>query len=294
MHAPLNAAHHGLRCWKDSDAPVWRNHHLAARQTTNLLKFDFGNSPLISIEILYTIGQALRLAGAAILAVDERELGILDPAPDPASGIYRSVILYDSLAGGSGHLAELCHPDNQEIHQAWVEKTIELLTVEGDMADSVRHRELMRRLLTASCDDSKLVPELASQFLLALKAGSEDAGTTASELDSDTLPLKNLISGEIPEFFALWIGSNEMTGVPEGALSMRRWESSVSTSLPERDRIIVLRLPNGSVGIGKWLYQKTTHANTPHKIRLRRSQNPILLELTDAEFQALQIIASNT
>ena len=36
-HAPLNSADADLRCWTRREAPVWRNHHLAAKQSTHLL-----------------------------------------------------------------------------------------------------------------------------------------------------------------------------------------------------------------------------------------------------------------
>ena len=166
-HAPLNSAHQNNRCWdKDEKPPVWRNHHLAAKQSTHLLRFDFsGVGAQLDGDVLYTVGQALRIAAAKVLELDEREIGIIPPVPDSQTRQYSSVILYDSLAGGSGHLAELSHPENAQKAEEWLSAARELLTVDGKMPDAVRKREATRRLLTADCDDGKLDPERALSLL---------------------------------------------------------------------------------------------------------------------------------
>ena len=167
-HAPLNSGFQNNRCWdKDEAPPVWRNHHLAAIQSTHLLRFDFsGVGAQFDGDVLYTIGQALRIAAAKVLELDEREIGIIPPVPDSQTRQYSSVILYDSLAGGSGHLAELSHPENAERAAEWLRAARALLTVEGKMPDVLRKREAIRRLLTADCEDEKLDPESALSLLL--------------------------------------------------------------------------------------------------------------------------------
>ena len=293
LHAPLNASHRGRRCWEEEEAPVWRNHHLAAKQTTNLLKIDFGGThqPL-DRELLYTLGQVLRLSGASILELDERELGVLDPAPDAATGQYRSVVLFDSLAGGSGHLAELSHPEKRSVHRQWFDRAVDLLTVEGEMSDAVRHREAIRRLLTSSCNDSLLVPERALALLLALRSGDTAINDPLPAEVSHVLALADLENGEIPDVFEVFVDDNEIAGVSQGPLALVRWGHSGSSTLPEASTIAVLRLPQGGVAIGRWFYQRRTDADHPHRIRLRRLVDPVLLELTDEEFQDLQIIAT--
>lgn len=292
LHAPLNASYKGRRCWQDEEAPVWRNHHLAAKQTTNLLKVDFGGArqPL-DRELLYTLGQVLRLTGASMLELDERELGLLNPVPDAATGQYRSVVLFDSLAGGSGHLAELSHPDKPTVHREWYDRAVKLLTVEGEMSNSVRHREAIRRLLTSSCDDSLLVPERALAFLRRLRDSGETSDSPPSVGDGVLLALNSLIDGEVPENFLVRVGAMEITGLAEGVLKLKRWAHPDCQMFPESNRVVVLRLPHGVIAMGRWLYQRRTDANHPHRIRLRRLVDPVLLELTDDELQDLKIIA---
>src|SRR5690606_35309934 len=138
------------RCWTDDTAPVWRRQHLAAKQTTHLLRLDFSRCgrPLTS-ELLTTLGQALRLAAAELLEQDVREIRTLRPVPDPDSRAYRSVILYDTLAGGAGHLAQLCHSEHPGRAAEWIARAVALLTVPDSYPPGVREREAMRRVLTA-------------------------------------------------------------------------------------------------------------------------------------------------
>jgi len=291
LHAPLNASHRGLRCWGEGEAPVWRNHHLAAKQTTNLLKLDFDGGVELDGYLLYTIGQALRLAGAAMLSIDERELGMLDPAPDPVTGRYRSVILYDSLAGGSGHLAELSHPESPTIHRAWLERAITLLTVEGEMPDPVRQREAMRRLLTSSCDDSRLVPEQALEFLRKLMSGAE-AGE--DEQPNQVRPWRFYQNQEIPGAeFAAWIAEGEITGVPAGDLSLTPLPPGEPVIRPEQNQIVLVRTPAGEIVLGRWLYTLQNDPERPHRVRVRRLANSYNQDLTPAEFGDLRILALN-
>lgn len=295
LHAPLNASNRGRRCWDDEEAPVWRYHYLAAKQTTNLLKLDFGGTlQPMDRELLYTVGQALRLSGAALLELDDRELGFLDPAPDPVTGLYRYVVIYDSLAGGSGHLAELSHPDKSELHQEWFERAIRLLTVEGEMSESVRHREAIRRLLTSTCVDTQLVPERALAFLIAAKNGAETSRGESAEVfsaGSGALSLQSLAEGEAPELFTVIVGDGEITGVEAGPLNLKRWTATDAAVSPDHNRIIVLRLPEGRTAIGRWFYQKRNDVDHPHRVKLRRLIDPVTLELSDNEFETLQILA---
>ena len=299
-HAPLNSADADLRCWTRPEAPVWRNHHLAAKQSTHLLRIDFGGiAQPTSRELIYTLGQALRITAAQTLELDEREIGALDPVPDSLSRQFRSVVLYDSLAGGAGHLAELSHPGYAERAQDWINRTLSLLTVEGQMPKAVQHREVIRRLLTSACDDSLLVPEQALDFLS--KAWSGAAPVNPGSAQGQPPPpnawtLEKLQAGDPPATFTLFLPANLITGIQEGLYSFQRCDGPQNIAFPQANAIVVLRLPgaNPSLAIGRWLHQRTTNPVKPHKVRLRQQQSgkSLLLELTEAEFTGLKILAS--
>ena len=296
-HAPLNCAEPNARCWADDQAPVWRNHHLAAKQTTHLLKFAYGAAgQRTDRELLYTLGQALRLTAAQTLELDEREIGALEPVPDPLTGQFRSVILFDSLAGGAGHLAELSHPAYIERAREWINRTKQLLTVEGHMPNAVRHREAIRRLLTSACDDSLLVPERALAFVsngLAGPTPTKPNPCPGPDIPPDVWTLERLQSEEPPEAFDLYVSANVITGINEGSLPFQRYVAAQGTDLPKANTVVLVRHIGAttSVSIGRWLYLRTTDLNRPHRIRLRRLGNSITRDLTEAEFNQLKIIA---
>lgn len=296
-HAPLNSTKANSRCWAVDEAPVWRNHHLAAKQTTHLLRIDVGGiGQQTDRELLYTLGQALRLTAAQTLELDEREIGALDPVPDPLTSQFRSIILYDSLAGGSGHLAELSHSGYPDRAREWIDRTVKLLTVEGVMPNAVRHREAIRKLLTSACNDSLLVPERALTFLLS--ALSAPAPTNSNPPQGPNIPpnaltLERLQAEEPPETFALYLPANIITGVAEGLQSFQRYTGTPGNGLPKANAVVVLRDlgTTPDISIGRWFYQRTTDLDRPHRIRLRRLTNPTSIDLTDAEFNQIQIIA---
>jgi len=82
---------------------VLRNQHLAAEQVTDLLRIDFAAAPAPAV---VAIGYALVLAGAEMLEIDPRELGVF------AEGY--SAILFESNGSGGGHLKEIA-----EQSRAW-------------------------------------------------------------------------------------------------------------------------------------------------------------------------------
>jgi DEAD/DEAH box helicase domain-containing protein len=293
-HAPLNSANPNSRCWAADEAPVWRNHHLAAKQTTHLLRIDIGQQT--DRELLYTLGQALRLTAAQTLELDEREIGALDPVPDPLTGQFCSVILYDSLAGGSGHLAELSHSGYPERAREWIDRTVKLLTVDDEMPDAVRHREVIRRLLTSACDDSLLVPERALAFLLSALTAPAPINPNPPKgpnIPPDAWTLERLQAENPPDTFALYVPANVITGVADGLHSFQRYTATPGNGLPTANAVVVLRDLGTTPGIsiGRWLYQRTTDPDRPHRVRLRRLTNPASMDLTEAEFNQLQILA---
>src|SRR5277367_234659 len=79
-HAPLWTHRANARCWKPNSAPVLRNRALGAETDTDVLQIEvetmltkfhsLADSELIS----RSLGHALRIAGAALLEVDTREV----------------------------------------------------------------------------------------------------------------------------------------------------------------------------------------------------------------------------
>ncbi|MDB6175037.1 MAG: box helicase [Chthoniobacteraceae bacterium] len=294
-HAPLNATKLTARCWADGEAPVWRNHHLAAKQSTHLLQIDFaGLGQPLDFNLLFTLGQALRLTAAQTLEIDERELSALNPAADSLTGTPRYVILYDSLAGGSGHLAELSHAEHPERALEWIKRTIQLLTLEGNMPDTVRHRELIRRLLTSACDDSRLVPERARALLSDAMVGrplGRIITASARGIPNSDWNLEKLQTETPPDQFDMYIQPKLITGIEGGLYAFERWDRSPTNDPPPANTIVVLRDGHGVTSIGKWQLSRYTQPLRPHRLTLRRQPKNLVLELSDDEFAQLRVVA---
>ncbi|MCX6017614.1 MAG: DEAD/DEAH box helicase [Chloroflexi bacterium] len=115
-HRPLDARHdYGKGCWKDEEAPVVRHQWLAAQESTDVLLLDFSQVPggEFGDDVAMTVGQALRLAGARVLQIDSRELGMTTVKINDKAAI----ILYDNVPGGAGHLLELLK--TPEVQREW-------------------------------------------------------------------------------------------------------------------------------------------------------------------------------
>jgi hypothetical protein len=98
------------RCWSAKNVNVLRNEFLAARQTTDILLFDFakcvpmqGNQ---AIRAAWSIAFALRRAAAETIEVDGSELGAFI-CPIGNLGTEHGIVLFDSAPGGAGHVSEL-------------------------------------------------------------------------------------------------------------------------------------------------------------------------------------------
>lgn len=128
-HAPLHDKDQWSRCWKTNDkAPELRNQILAARETTDVLMLDFADCTSFSSDtsVMLTIGYALQRAGAQLLEIDSRELGVM-LAPCRKSGNSAGVVIYDTAAGGAGHVFEL-----MKIGRPWLEQAFRVLTANGE------------------------------------------------------------------------------------------------------------------------------------------------------------------
>jgi hypothetical protein len=120
-HAPLTSTREDRFCWGKEEAPaVFRNHALAAKQTTDVLLLDFSSclSYLAdNAELIWTLAQALEISGAKLLELDDRELGTLViPAGEQGRGL--GAVLYDNVPGGAGHVRELLALGRQWLEEA--------------------------------------------------------------------------------------------------------------------------------------------------------------------------------
>jgi Lhr-like helicase len=126
-HPRLNAPKRQF-CW-DPDAPptVLRNRTLAACETTDILMLDFDATGGIdpgNRSLIVTLAKALQIAGARLLELDSRELGMLDVP----TGVGRfSVVVYDNVPGGAGHVRELLDRGRN-----WLEEAERVLHVNAE------------------------------------------------------------------------------------------------------------------------------------------------------------------
>jgi DEAD/DEAH box helicase domain-containing protein len=137
-HSPLWSHRATHRCWNaQNKALVLRNRSLGAETNTDVLQIEVNTlfsryqQPGDSERIARTFGHAMRLAGAAILEVDTREISVVAArmAGDPW-GVH----LFDTAAGGSGHIAALLEDQN-----AWFDRAMDLLR--GNKRHDQRCRE---------------------------------------------------------------------------------------------------------------------------------------------------------
>jgi DEAD/DEAH box helicase domain-containing protein len=123
-HAPLWAERKEKSCWSSKESFVLRRQILAAQQVTDILQLEPGGG--ISMGIAQSIGIALQTAGARILELDPRELGVL------AVPVERdhSIVVYDDVPGGAGHVLEL-----MRIGRPWLVEAQQALYVNEDHND---------------------------------------------------------------------------------------------------------------------------------------------------------------
>ena len=230
-------------CWGPNQVPqVLRNQMIAAKQITDLLLLDF--SGLISAtekNTAITLAQALRLAGAELLHLDPREIRTLNPIPyGPASGY--ALVIYDSLAGGSGHVEEL-----SKMADTWFDATIQLLTVDGDVSNEWKVREATRRLLTSEIRDFdanfRFKPNEALQVLGKILNGGADIWNLERIASEEALP-------------------DQFDFLPPGGY-MKTLLTCKSQDTPKNGQFGIVRRADGSLDCGKWTYRlrRTLHDN---------------------------------
>ena len=141
-HSPLWSHRATHRCWNaQNTAPALRNRSLGAETNTDVLQIEVNTlfsryqQPGDSERIARTFGHSMRLAGAAILEVDTREISVVAArmAGDPW-GVH----LFDTAAGGSGHIAALLEDQN-----AWFARAMDLIRGNEDHDRKCREACLM-------------------------------------------------------------------------------------------------------------------------------------------------------
>lgn len=106
-HAPLWSAVQGEshRCLSDAGSPM-RMQVLGSRERTDMLRLDFDtvNLPSDDLKLMTTLQLALHRAAAELLQLDIRELGAELIAVTKRRW---SIVIYDNVPGGAGHVREL-------------------------------------------------------------------------------------------------------------------------------------------------------------------------------------------
>lgn len=122
-HAPVFSTNPNAYCWEKNEqaAPVLRNRVLAARELTDMLLIEWPGATEASADGVYSLGRAMVLAGARLLELDERELGMEIIALRPP---YQGIVIYDTAAGGAGHCLELFSSGKE-----WIERTRQVLYI---------------------------------------------------------------------------------------------------------------------------------------------------------------------
>jgi DEAD/DEAH box helicase domain-containing protein len=141
-HSPLWSSKTNNRCWNAKNTtPVLRNRSLGAETNTDVLQIEVNTLfsryqlPGDSERIARTFGHAMRLAGAEILEVDTREISVMAAR---MAGDAWGVHLFDTAAGGSGHIASLLEDQN-----AWFMRAIDLIRGNEDHNRKCREACLM-------------------------------------------------------------------------------------------------------------------------------------------------------
>ena len=126
-HAPLQFAptkngRTWVNCRKHNGKHDLRRQMLTARQVTDIAVIDVPQLVNADLAVATTLAHAFRLAGTQLLSLDSRELGSFVMPTD--SGPHCGLVLFDSMPGGAGHVAELL-----ESAADWIGKLTDVLFV---------------------------------------------------------------------------------------------------------------------------------------------------------------------
>jgi ATP-dependent helicase YprA (DUF1998 family) len=124
-HSPLFFDTNLKRCQQKQSVNALRKEILSAREKTDVIMLDFSRctSHSSSAVLMTSVGYALQRAGAKLLELDSRELGVL-LAPSTTDPYSHCPVIYDTAAGGAGHCLELFG-----LERKWIECAVEIMFV---------------------------------------------------------------------------------------------------------------------------------------------------------------------
>ena len=225
--------------------------------------------------IANTIAQCLRLAGCALRDLDIREITTLNPTASPSTTHGCAIVLFESIAGGSGHLYDMLHG----LDKRWWKEAAKILDV-GKGDDSERERRMLRRIVTADSPTNMGVPEYdpinAERVLNAILSGTTLEDDSESEETTPPLPKPDLeklkqykaskmalqlpkgnvrlsdLANSMPREFTLWF-TNDSPATPL-AVGSHHFVRQPEGTTPDQGQVVILRNEalKGGVGIGKW------------------------------------------
>jgi hypothetical protein len=123
-HASVFSTKTSARCWGRGigSEPVLRHKVLAARETTDVLILDW---PSDAHEApMFSLGRALLLAGARLLEIDSREIGLQLKS---RKAWEFAILFHDTAPGGAGHCFELFR-----LGRPWLEEARRILWVTNE------------------------------------------------------------------------------------------------------------------------------------------------------------------
>jgi ATP-dependent helicase YprA (DUF1998 family) len=185
-HPRLISTNKNLSCLKNNPTPPLRNQVLAAREITDVLLIGFTGALQAFPKdeaVMQTLGYALQIAGAKILELDSREIGVMvAPASDIGEGF--GAVLYDNVPGGAGHVRELFAKKRE-----WLESAKSALFV-NEEHHARCETACLDCLLTFDAQDAMrqglLKRRLAWQVLGALLTGSSAEFGSAPNPDKES------------------------------------------------------------------------------------------------------------
>ena len=120
-HAPLYFPKRHIRCWAAEETPFIDSQIYAAHENTDILLLDFSKCipPTLCNDeaLMTTLGYAVRNAGARMLELDARELGVLVIPVAEGKGLGPAI--YDTSSGGAGHVLELVQQQTNLMSSAY-------------------------------------------------------------------------------------------------------------------------------------------------------------------------------
>ncbi len=122
-HAPLTRRGRGrseICPGTTAASPPLRNVVFAARQFTDVVRFDFGDFSTANAAALVTAGHALAQGAAELLELDQREIRMM---VDGTAGGSRILRVFDAVGHGAGHI-----PDVFRRGTEWIEAAMRVLT----------------------------------------------------------------------------------------------------------------------------------------------------------------------